>query len=87
MGIWRIHKPQTTPVTVALPFCRPLVSSGQPKWQLTNSVEAVHKLILHVDLTLRYRPTTTAADKASVFTEFMAEAGEEEEAAGRRRSA
>lgn len=36
-------------------------------------------------LDLRYRLTTTAADKASVFTEFMAEAREEEEAAGRRR--
>lgn len=33
----------------------------------------------------RYRLTTTAADKASVFTEFMAEAREEEEAAGRGR--
>lgn len=87
MGIWRTHKPQTAPVTVALHFCRPLVSSGQPKWQSTNSVEAVHKLMLCEDLALRYRLTTTAADKASVFTEFMAEALEEEEAAGRRRRA
>lgn len=43
------------------------------------------KLMLCKSLALHYRLTTAAADKASVFTEFMAVAGEEEEAAGRRR--
>lgn len=43
--------------------------------------------MLREGLALRYRLTTTAADKASVFTEFISEAREEEEAAGRRRRA
>lgn len=34
-------------------------------------------------LASRYRLTAAAADKTSVFTEFVAVAGEEEEAAGR----
>lgn len=38
---WRIREPQTAPVTVALLFSRPRVSSGQPEWQSANSV--VHK--------------------------------------------
>lgn len=80
-----IRKPQTTPVTVALHFLRPLVSTGQPKRQFANPVVAVHILMLRKESTLRYRLTTTAANKASVFTEFMSEAREEEEAAGRRR--
>lgn len=33
-------------------------------------------------LALHYRPTTTAADKASVFTEIMAEGRREEEERG-----
>ena len=43
---------------------------------------AVHKPMLREDLASRYRLTTTAADKASVFTEFMAVVREEEEEAG-----
>lgn len=42
-------------------------------------------MMLRKGLALHYRLTTAAADKASVFTKFMAVAGEEEEAAGRRR--
>lgn len=53
--------------------------SGSP---LTQSYT---NMMAREGLDLRYRLTTTAADKASVFTEFMAEAREEEEAAGRRR--
>ncbi|KAF0025564.1 hypothetical protein F2P81_022445 [Scophthalmus maximus] len=39
-----------------------------------NSAEAAHKRMPRKDMASRYRFTTTAADKASVFTEFMAEA-------------
>ena len=42
--------------------------------------DALHKVILCKGLSLRYRLTTTAADKASVLREFKAEAREEEEA-------
>lgn len=52
----------------------------------TNSAEAVRKLTLRKDSTSRYGLTTTAADKASVFTQSSRlRAREEEEAAGRRR--
>lgn len=45
----------------------------------------MRKPMLCRGLASHYRLTTAAADKASVFTEFMAVAEEEEEAAGRRR--
>lgn len=69
-----MHKPQTEPFTAALSSLR-----GQPKRLGANSVKSMHKLMFHKDLALACRLTTTAADKASLFTVFGAEVREEEE--------
>lgn len=57
-----------------LPFFPALLSlQVKPKWQSTKSLEAIHKLMACEG----HRLTTTAANKASVFTEFMGETVEQ----------